>query len=171
VSSTSRVAPTTIPAHRALKHSVSNKVFVVHGHDNTAKLEVARLLEQLKLQAIILHEQPNRGRTLIEKFENNVGDVAFAVILLTPDDVGAAEAEQSSSGLKPRARQNVVFEMGFFYAKLGRENVCSLLKGGTEQPSDVSGVVYETMDSGGSWKTALAKEMKAAGLPVDLNDL
>jgi predicted nucleotide-binding protein len=161
-----------MPSTREPKNeSVHRKVFVVHGHDNEAKLEVARLLERLTLIPIILHEQPNRGRTIIEKFELVASDVTFAVILLTPDDVGAAKAEKKMSRLKQRARQNVVFEMGFFYAKLGRERVCPLLKGNTEQPSDVSGVVSLPMDTSGSWRTDLAKEMKAAGLPVDLNCL
>lgn len=108
-------------------------VFIVHGHDNEAKLEVARLLERLKLKPIILHEQPNRGKTIIEKFESNASDVAYAVILLTPDDIGQSKRE-NDSGFQDRARQNVVFEMGFFYAKLGRERVSALIKGETEQP-------------------------------------
>jgi len=148
---------------------ISNKVFIVHGHDNEAKQEVARLLQKLKLEPIILHEQANKGQTIIEKFESNASDVAFAVILLTPDDVGAAKRDHKS--LKERARENVVFEMGFFFAKLGRERVCALVKGGTEQPSDVSGVVYESMDSAGFWKSRLVKELQAAGMLVDLNDL
>jgi predicted nucleotide-binding protein len=150
---------------------VSDKVFVVHGHDNEAKHEVARLLEKLGLRPIILHELPNKGWTIIEKFENNASDVAFAVVLLTPDDVGAKKTRAGNDPLVPRARQNVVFEMGFFYAKLGRARVCALLKGETQQPSDVSGVVYETMDAAGAWRTQLAKELKAAGLPVSLDDL
>jgi hypothetical protein len=151
----------------------SNRVFVVHGHDEAAKQETARLLAQLKLDPVILSERENLGRTIIEKFEH-FSDVGFAVVLLTPDDLGATVAAVNKDGSKAlvnRARQNVVFEMGFFYGRLGRHKVCALLKPGTEKPSDLDGIVYTAMDAAGAWKMELAKEMKAAGLPIDLNDL
>lgn len=152
---------------------ISKRVFIVHGHDETAKIATARLLTKLKLEPIILGEQENLGRTIIEKFES-YSDVAFAVVLLTPDDIGASNKtfnEKKDDGLVHRARQNVIFEMGFFYGKLGRENVCALLKTGTERPTDIDGVVYTPMDDHGAWETKLAKEMRAAGLPVSLDDL
>jgi len=147
---------------------VSRRVFVVHGHDEEAKQSVARCLEKLGLEANILHEQPNQGRTIIEKFED-YADVGFAVVLLTPDDMGAAKDE--TDNLRPRARQNVVFELGFFVGKLGRQRVCALHKGDVEIPSDFAGVLWVPMDPEGVWRFTLGREMKAAGLDVDLNKL
>jgi predicted nucleotide-binding protein len=145
-----------------------NRVFVVHGHDEEAKQSVARCLEKLGLEAVILHEQPNQGRTIIEKFEDHC-DVGFAVVLLTPDDVGAKKCEAKS--LRPRARQNVILELGFFIGKLGRNKVCALHKGEVEIPSDLSGVLWVLMDQRGAWQFELSKEIKAAGLEADLNRL
>lgn len=146
---------------------VGNRVFVVHGHDNAAKQEVARTLEKADFQAIILHEQPSGGKTIMEKIEANT-DVAFAVVLYTPCDLGRAKGE-SVDDEQGRARQNVVFEHGYLVGKLGRSHVCALVKDGVETPGDISGVVYVPMDEKGAWKFELAKEMKAAGLAVDAN--
>ncbi len=143
-------------------------VFVVHGHDEAAKQSVARFIETLGLDAIILHEQPNEGRTIIEKFED-YSSVGYTVVLLTPDDVGALASEPEA--MRPRARQNVIFELGFFVGKLGRKNVCVLYKPGVERPSDYQGVVFEPLDDGEGWKLKLYKEMKAAGLDVDASKL
>ena len=144
------------------------RVFVVHGHDEEAKQSVARCLEKLDLEAVILHEQPNQGRTIIEKFED-YADVSFTVVLLTPDDIGAARDDINN--LRPRARQNVVFELGFFIGKLGRQRVCALHKGDVEIPSDFAGVLWVPMDPGGAWRFALGRETRAAGIDVDLNRL
>jgi predicted nucleotide-binding protein len=116
-----------------------SKVFVVHGHDAAPKAEVAWFIEKLGLDAIILHERPNKGRALITKFREEAAGVGFAVVLMTPDDVGKAE---DAADLKARARQNVVFELGFFIGKLGPERVAALVKGDIELPSDYDGVVY-----------------------------
>ncbi|MBI2861494.1 MAG: nucleotide-binding protein [Chloroflexi bacterium] len=142
------------------------KVFIVHGHDELAKESVARLVEKLDFKAIVLHEQPDQGRTIIEKFEN-YADAAFAVVLLTPDDFGG----ESADALRPRARQNVILEMGFFIGRLGRNRVCALEKGDIERPSDLSGVIWIRMDAEGAWKLLLGKEMREAGLSVDLNKI
>jgi predicted nucleotide-binding protein len=147
---------------------IGHRVFVVHGHDEEAKHSVARCIEKLGLEAIILQEQPDQGRTIIEKFET-YADVDFAVVLLTPDDVGAAKRVQDS--LRPRARQNVILELGFFIGKLGRKHVCALHKGDVELPSDFSGILWTPMDDSGAWRFKLATEMKQAGLAVDLNRL
>ena len=144
----------------------SNRVFVVHGHDNEAKESVARFIATIGLEPIILHEQPNQGRTIIEKFEQNA-DVGFAVVLLTPDDVGAAA--DSPKDLKPRARQNVIMELGYFIGRLTRRNVCALYKHGVEIPSDFEGVVYIALDSAGAWKRSLAQELVEAGFAINLN--
>jgi predicted nucleotide-binding protein len=146
--------------------SNSRRVFVVHGHDDGLKETVARFLTKLDLEPIILHEQPNRGRTIIEKFEAHA-DVAFAVVLFTPDDMGYPAGKVGES--KPRARQNVVLELGFFMGALGRERVCALYTSGVDVPSDYSGVLYEELDSKGAWRLRLALEIKSAGIEVDLN--
>jgi predicted nucleotide-binding protein len=153
------------------------KVFVVHGHDNEAKETVARVLLKLNLGPIILAEQPNLGRVLLQKFTDHAADVGFAVILLTPDDYGATRAtvesatKLSKADLEHRARQNVVFEMGFFMGAFKPERVCVLFKPGTAKPSDIEGLVYIEMDAAGAWRFTVAREIKASGLAVDLNDL
>ena len=147
----------------------ANRIFIVHGHDESLKTSTARLIENLGYEAIILHEQPNKGRTIIEKFEEYSG-VGFAVILLTPDDIGRSIVA-GDSDLSPRARQNVILEMGFFLGKLGRNKVCALHKGNIELPTDYSGVLYTEVDEGGAWKIKLAHEMQAAGLNVDMDKI
>ncbi len=147
-----------------LKPPFSRKVFIVHGHDDGARETVARFLERIGLEAIILHEQANQGRTIIEKVVAH-SDVGFAVVLLTPDDEGCAKG----SVPEPRARQNVLLELGYFIGRLGREKVCALKRGTLEIPSDFAGVVWETMDSSGGWKQALARELEAAGHSIDWN--
>jgi len=146
----------------------SRKIFVVHGHDAESKEQVARFLEKIGLEPVVLHEQPNCGRTIIEKFEV-YADVSFAVILLTPDDVGAQASMANAT--KPRARQNVILELGYFMGKLTRQRVCALYKPGVEIPSDYQGVLYVEMDSAGAWKTKLAQELVQAGLNIDLQGL
>lgn len=160
-------APAPTDKSHMSKARSGNKVFVVHGHDIAAKESLARFLSKLRLDPIVLHEQPNYGRTVIEKFEA-YADVAFAVVLLTPDDVGYPKASPDSKS--PRARQNVIFELGFFTAALGRDRVCALYAPGVEMPSDYSGVLYHELDAAGAWRFLLARELKAAGLVVDLND-
>jgi predicted nucleotide-binding protein len=142
-----------------------HNIFIVHGRDEGAKEAVARFVERLGLNAIVLHEQASAGSTIIEKFEE-YSDVVFAVVLLTPDDVG--QPRDKSEKLKPRARQNVIFELGYFVAKIGRKNVCVLYKE-VEIPSDFQSIVYVPMDPSGAWRGQLAKEMKKVGLPIDLN--
>ena len=143
----------------------TNEVFVIHGRDEGTRAIVARFLEQLRLKPVILDEQSNQGLTIIEKFERHA-KVEFAVALLTPDDTGSLQGD--GSNLNPRARQNVIFELGFFIGKLGREGVCALTKGTVEIPSDYAGVVYITLDDGG-WKMNLIRELKNAGFDVDAN--
>ncbi len=148
---------------------MSNKVFIVHGHDNEAKQEVARTLEKAGFEAIILHEQADGGLTIMEKIERYT-DVDFAVVLYTECDKGRAK-EDSVETENYRARQNVVFEHGYLIGKLGRRNVCAFVKGNVETPGDISGVVYTAMDANGAWKMQLGNNMKDAGIDVDLNKL
>lgn len=149
--------------------SGTREVFVVHGHDGEAKESVARFLEKLELDPIILHEQPNQGRTVIEKFETSSKNVAFAVVLLTPDDMGGAANE--AMDLHPRARQNVILELGYFMGRLGRTRVCALYKGGVELPSDFQGVVYIEFDQAGAWRMKLAQEFVEAKLTIKVEGL
>ena len=144
----------------------SNKVFVIHGRDEGTRELVARFLEKLELKPVILQEQPSEGRTIIEKFEAHA-DAQFAVALLTPDDAGSLQ--DGRNNLKPRARQNVIFELGFFIGRLGREGVCALTKGDMEIPSDYAGVVYIPLDDSDGWKMKLIKELQSAGFQVDAN--
>lgn len=141
------------------------KVFIVHGHNNEVKDGVARLIEKLKLEAIILHEQPSKGKTIIEKFFE-YSDVGFAIVCLTADDVGASKRE-SNPKLTPRARQNVILELGFFLGRIGREKVFVLYENGVEIPSDYYGVIFEPIDNKGNWKLPLARELREAGFEID----
>jgi hypothetical protein len=142
----------------------ANKVFVVHGHDSEVRESVARLLEKFDLEAVILDEKPNEGLTIIEKFETH-SDVGYAIVLLTPDDVGGPNEQQ----LEPRARQNVVLELGYFVGALTRKRVCALVRNPLELPSDIHGLVWVEWNS--DWRFRLAKELKAAGYSIDLNRL
>lgn len=155
-------APVAMPAHTAVL--LSKKIFIVHGHDEGARQTVARFIERMGFEAVILSEQASQGRTIIEKIEAH-SDVGFAIVLLTEDDVGGKTAES----LCPRARQNVLLELGYFIAKLTRQRVCTLRKGDVEIPTDFAGVVWETLDDGGAWKAALARELKAASYEIDWN--
>ena len=157
------VALSTAPSTNAQPRK---KVFLVHGHDEAARESTARFIEKLGLEVVILHEQASSGMTIVEKLER-YSDVSFAVVLLTPDDVGAARA--SSDKLRSRARQNVLLELGFFVGKLGRSHVCAIHKGQLELPSDYLGVGYVLMDESSAWKFTLAKELRAAGFAVDMN--
>lgn len=157
----SHTTPSSGPSPGALR------VFVVHGHDYGPRDSVARLLSRLGFDPVILDEQPNKGRTIIEKFVDYT-NVAYAVVVMTPDDMGA---QKGGGTAKPRARQNVVLELGFFIGRLGRDHVAAVVVGNVEQPSDVQGVLYIPFDAAGAWRGKLAREMKEAGLPVDFNRL
>jgi hypothetical protein len=160
--------PETIPVKVSGLATVNRMdVFVVHGHDEATKQTVARFLERLGLNPIILHEQSNRGRTIIEKFEDHA-EVQFAVVILTPDDLGRPATEPEAA-LKFRARQNVIFEMGYFIGRIGRERVFPLKLGNVDIRSDYSGVAYTEMDARGGWKGELVRELKGAGFTVDAN--
>ena len=150
----------------------NNKIFIVHGHNEAMKLSVARTIEKLKLEPIILHEQTNQGSTIIEKFFNH-SNVGFALVLLSADDIGYSikDGEKTS---KLRARQNVIFELGFFTAKLGRKKVVALVekKGEFELPSDIHGVIYILYDGiDGKWKYEVAKELMESGYNINVNKI
>jgi len=167
-----QVAPRAIPEKKVQpspKRS-SSKVFVVHGHDEGLRKDVELLLHEFGLDPVVLHKRASGGNTVIEKIETH-GDVDYAIILLTPDD----EVFNSDQGVPPghetkktyRARQNVVFEWGYFIARLKRENVCSVLKGPVEIPSDLLGLVHIKIKNNISEKAIdLERELRKAGFTI-----
>ncbi len=156
---------TTITSNKEPIAVHTRKIFVVHGHDNEMKESVARFLERIDFEPIILHEQASGGDTIIEKLERHA-DVSYSIVLLSPDDVGAVKTD--SSNLKPRARQNVVLELGYFIGRLGRSHVCPLVRDSLEVPSDFQGVVYVPFKNE-DWKIHLIKELKNLGFDIDSN--
>lgn len=145
-----------------------NKVFVVHGHNEEILFKTKDFLEKLQLEPIILRELPDEGRTIIEKFMEYSAQAGFAVVLLTPDDKGGSRSD-SYKNQRFRARQNVILELGFFLGSLGRKLVCVLYQKDVEIPSDYKGVLFVEVDDTDGWQIKLAREIKKAGLEVDLN--
>lgn len=155
----------SIPSQKSLD---LKKVFVVHGHNNEIKWDVVRTLERLNLEAIILHEKPNKGRTIINKF-TDYSDVDFAIVIISADDYGYSKRDgEIKKRLRPR--QNVIFELGFFIAKLGIDKVFPLVENSDiENPGDFDGVVYVPYDN--EWKHRLITELKAVSYKIDANRL
>lgn len=145
-------------------------IFVVHGHAVDRLHELVRILERTTGRDVtVLHEQANGGRTILEKFEHHAADASYAVVLLTADDLGGAMSSSTPVASRRRGRQNVIFELGFFFGKLGRERVAVLLDPAIEKPSDIDGLVYIELDTGGAWKNRLARELDNVGVPVDFS--
>lgn len=160
-----RISPKVDPSNHIVTNDLDlSKVFIVHGHDDSLKNEVARFIEKLNLEPIILHEKASSGKTIIEKIEE-YSNVGFGIVLYTACDVGAKK--EANPDLKNRARQNVVFEHGFLIGKIQRQNVCALVKGDIEKPNDISGVVY--LSTSGEWRLDLAKELRNSGYNIDMN--
>lgn len=160
---TSHAAPAT---SRYPRSSRDAPIFIVHGSDTLRAESVAHTVTRMTgRETIILREQPNSGRTLIEKFERHAAEVSYAIIVLTPDDKGSRGDEMHA---RPRGRQNVIFEMGYFYGLIGRDHVSVLLRPGVEKPSDVDGIAYITFDNDGAWKSELLRELRHAGFDVRL---
>ena len=153
---------------RAREIDGGRKIFLVHGQDGEMKQNVARFLETIDVELVILEEPASKGNTLIEKLEEHAL-VPFAIVLLSPDDVGGLSS--SKIELKRRARQNVIFELGYFIGKLGRARTCVVHKGEVDIPTDFAGVVYVPYDRGGGWKLRLVKELEAAGFEIDRNKM
>lgn len=151
--------------------TLSENIFIVHGHNEEMKQSLARFIEKINYNPIILHEQPNKGRTIIEKF-SDYSDVSFAIILLSGDDI-AYNKNDKADNAKLRARQNVILELGFFLGKIGRENVVVIHEdiNEIEIPSDYAGILYVPYDKNGNWKLSIAKELKAVGYKIDGNKL
>lgn len=147
----------------------NNKVFIVHGHDEKLKNELELFLKKINLEPIILHKQTNEGKTIIEKFEKYGGEVGYAFILLTPDDI-AYSVEDSKKDEIPtnhRARQNVIFEFGYFVGKLGRTKVCCIYKSDLELPTDISGMIYNKLNNNiEEMGIKIIEELRAAGYQI-----
>jgi predicted nucleotide-binding protein len=161
---TNNNAERQVEKNSSINTSYSNKIFIVHGHDDATKNAIARWLEKQGFEAIILHERPNKGRTIIAKLLDEAEAVGFAIVLLTPDDEGKAS---NAPEYRHRARQNVIFELGLFIGKLGSGRVAALYKGDIELPSDYEGVAYTPYDDHGGWKAKLAHELEHAGYVID----
>lgn len=160
----------TTPARSSV--TISNKIFVVHGHDSNLKVDLENFLQEIGLEPIVLHRQPDEGQTIIEKFEKH-SDVGFAFILLTPDELAyTVDQEKLEDGQRKkefRARPNVIFEFGYFVGKLGRKRVCCLYKGDVALPSDISGLLYKKIETNfENVGFAIIKELKAGGYSINL---
>lgn len=139
-------------------------IFFVHGHDistrDQVEVQVRRWMPRANI--VVLDQKASSGKTLVEKFEAHADTATYAIVLATPDDEGRLVGART---LQPRARQNVVFELGYFFGKLGRDRV-AVMNAGVDQPSDVQGIVYIAL-SKPDWRTELARELEAAGLEGD----
>lgn len=153
---------------KSVSSMTTKDVFIVHGHDEVMLYKVKDFLKTLGLTPIVLREQANEGKTIIEKFEKVASAVGFAIVLLTADDVGRAKVEHD---LKNRARQNVVFELGYFTGKFGRSHIAALCDMGIETPGDIAGVVYIPIDEAGAWMLSVARDMRKAGMGIDMNKI
>jgi predicted nucleotide-binding protein len=151
---------------QVMKEELVPRVFIVHGHNREVRDRVRERVEQLGLRPCILAMEPMGGETLIEQLEKEARRAHFALVLLTGDDRGAAAAEVGT--LRPRARQNVVFELGYFAAALGRKRVLALCEPGVEIPSNYLGVRYVELDPHGDWRTSIERELRNAGIELDL---
>lgn len=142
-------------------------VCVVYGQDEDAREAVARVLDMLGLASVLAHVESDPQSPLLDLVELPPGEIAYTIVLLTPDDIGSRRDEE----LRPRAQQSVVMALGYFLGKIGRERVCALVKGDAEIPSSLYGVRYMPMDDEGLWRLKLAYDMKEAGLSVDVYGL
>ena len=149
----------------------SDRVFVVHGRDQALKNSLEIFLKEIGLTPIVLHRKPDEGLTILEKFEK-YSNVGYAFVLLTPDDIGYPEEkhqEKENSEIERRARQNVIFEFGYFVGKLGRNRVCCVYREGTTLPTDVSGLLYKKVR--GSIEEvgySIIKELTRAGYKLNM---
>lgn len=159
------------PAH--VKQNANTKVFVVYGHDETARNHLEAMLRRWGLEPLILDQLPSEGQTIIEKLEKYTADVHFAVVLATPDDEGNRAGRDDEKAY--RARQNVVLELGMLLSRLGRSRVAIILKqqANMERPSDIQGLIYIPFkdDLQKEVGTILAKEMAAQGYHIDIAKL
>jgi len=160
-------------APSAVKQYSNTKVFVVYGHDETARNHLEAMLRRWGLDPLILDQLPSEGQTIIEKLEKYTAEVHFAVVLATPDDEGNRAGRDDEKAY--RARQNVVLELGMLLSRLGRSRVAIILKqqANMERPSGIQGLIYIPYkdDLQKEAGTILAKEMAAQGYHIDIAKL
>jgi predicted nucleotide-binding protein len=152
----------------------ATKVFIVHGHDESALEWVKGFVREVGLTPAVLREQPSGGKTLMEKVAHYAPQMAYALVILTPDDVGYKAIhgdDKARRQAQPRSRQNVIFEWGYLMGLLGRDKVCALHHGNIEMPSDLHGVVYESFDDRGAWKIKVAGELRHVGIAADFTNI
>lgn len=164
-------SPVSSPASEG--GSMRRHVFIVHGHDhellNAVELWVRRAVSEC--DPVVLKDQPHQGRTLVEKLEQSLGNDDYVVVLMSADDHGSERMpldtpefrEQAALRLQPRARQNVVLELGFAFGRLGRKHVAVIYDENVERPSDIDGICYI---SAGDWRPGLARELHALGFDI-----
>ncbi len=149
-------------------HTDCKKVFIVCRKDEEAKQTVARFIEELGLEVIIIDEQPSGAKTRIEMLETYSEDVGFTVVLLTPDSI-----DKSKTGLtkcNSRSSQDVILQLGFMMGKHGRNQICFLSRGEFDLPPSLDGVNPVMMDYNNGWKFDLLQEMKISGMFFDTNE-
>lgn len=159
------------PDAEAPEAGVARAVLLVHGRDEGAKDSVVRFLGALRLRPVVLHEEPDTGRNMMENLESHAADagIGFAIVVLGADDLGTESSKLK--GVRPRAQQSVVFELGYLIGRLGTKRVRALYSGEVELPSYYQGIMYTKLDDAGAWRWEMAREMKAAGVDIDLDAL
>ncbi|WP_159451892.1 TIR domain-containing protein [Hymenobacter roseosalivarius] len=169
---TLRAARTTLSTALKAIDAESRNVFIVHGREEAMRKDTQATLHRFGIDGIVLSEEINKGQTIIEKFDRVAKECGYAVVLFSPDDIGGLKTTgKTVPTLSPRARQNVILELGYFVGLLGRDKVFVLVAGNVEQPSDFHGVVYQTYDKAGAWKRRLAQELGAVGFYIDPSTL
>jgi len=147
-------------------------IFIVHGRDIEMRGDVERLILKLGINPVILMNEPDRGRTIIEKLED-YSDINHAIVLISPDDVFTPNCDEPETKVR-RARQNVILELVFFMGKFSRGNVIPLFRKDKsfEMPSDIHGVIYQTYDPNDrGWKKDIGDELAAMGFEIDFSKL
>jgi predicted nucleotide-binding protein len=148
--------------HYSARDTFPRTVFLTHGHDHALRDEVQQFLRRLKIDVTVLENEPGQGETIIEKFER-LSQADFAIILLTPDDVGFPS--QSPLKINYRPRQNVIMELGFFAGVFGRKRVCYIEKGKIEKPSNIGGIEMINVEKK-DWQKKLASVLRDAGFEL-----
>lgn len=144
----------------------NKRIFIVHGHDDMSKKELKLILREWGLIPVVSGEEPAQGKTIIENLLSHIESCMYGIILLTPDDFGYSKKDGTEQ-VKPRARQNVVLEMGIVLGILGRSRVIVLRKAEVEDPTDINGLIYKAYrESVDETKESLRKELISAGIYI-----
>lgn len=154
-------------------NKIQKNIFIVHGHDHDCLDELELLLRRVKLDPYVLINNDNSGKTIIEALEDSmISYNTIGIVLMTPDDYGKSKNDPEGKDLEPRARQNVVLELGILIGAVGRENIIVLKKGHLELPSDISGLLYiEFNDSVREKSNDLLQAIRNKGISIDPDDI